>query len=229
MRGRDHRSPQVIVRTREDLRGPPQTDELNRTLLSLHGGEASLNRALKSQDDPLNRTLLTMDGTGDVTAPPTPEVQAAGSFSARTATPREGAVSELLAVGADCMRLPAGNDQHAWIRRANGASDRAARLAAGEQTLLAAAKKGYIIEGESPVALSVDHVTRVIRAAPQESAAPTVVGEWLSSARETVWTAAERAFSAGKERVAVVNAASAFHKGGGFRSGGRHALRRRCA
>merc|ERR1712118_617152 len=47
---------------------------------------------------------------------------------------------------------------------------------------------------------------------------------WLSANRETVLAGAQRAFKDGFTKLAIVSAASAYHCGGGFSTGGRHAL-----
>eukprot|EP00931_Biecheleriopsis_adriatica_P031418 TRINITY_DN18430_c0_g1_i2.p1 TRINITY_DN18430_c0_g1~~TRINITY_DN18430_c0_g1_i2.p1 ORF type:complete len:775 (+),score=154.93 TRINITY_DN18430_c0_g1_i2:30-2354(+) len=115
-----------------------------------------------------------------------------------------------------------------WVRKANTPQHRALRRAAAEQTLMAISAQGYSLLGDPVQQLSTDAMvkgTRIISAdeADFRTSESACSGTKLRHMLGTVYeVAAERA----REGVAVlaVNAASAYHVGGGFSSGGRHAL-----
>ena len=120
---------------------------------------------------------------------------------------------------------------NAWIRKANEEADRAARRQISAATSQAAEAKGYKL-GSSIVRLH--HVDELV--AGTKLLSPSLKGaHWpslgplgkektvLCVERGTVLDVAVQEAKAG-EAVVAVNAASAYHAGGGFSSGGRHAL-----
>eukprot|EP00927_Polykrikos_kofoidii_P027772 TRINITY_DN24329_c0_g1_i1.p1 TRINITY_DN24329_c0_g1~~TRINITY_DN24329_c0_g1_i1.p1 ORF type:complete len:447 (-),score=65.94 TRINITY_DN24329_c0_g1_i1:275-1615(-) len=121
-----------------------------------------------------------------------------------------------------------------WIRKKNAESDRKARRQVSDLTQLAVKSRGYSI-GQGLAIL--EHVDSMIEGTRLVS--PTL-GDWPASyagAPLATWTrstelvveevvvleAATKLASSGKHVVAV-NAAAAYHSGGGFLTGGRHAL-----
>lgn len=135
------------------------------------------------------------------------------------------------------------NGGFTWIRKANQESDRKERRDISASTRSAIEKHGYTFSDLSTVHLR--HIARMVHGTKLVS--PTV-GEWPVKAvgddgailtprpewseRKTVLDVtsgvvlgvAVDQVRASKARVAVVNAASAYHSGGGFLTGGRHAL-----
>jgi uncharacterized protein (TIGR02452 family) len=174
---------------------------------------------------------------GDVTAPQSPE-PLPSPLSTRTATPegtQEGgklfrSSTQTFMVGDDHGRFlrdpDRPHDPFTWIRKANNEADREARRRGCDDTLAACEKKGYQLDGRF-VELALDLQTTVILADEENLAPPTGAvssSSWLSANRETVLAGGQRAFKDGYTKVAIVSAASAYHCGGGFSSGGRHAL-----
>ena len=117
----------------------------------------------------------------------------------------------------------------AWIRKANAGNDREARREISAATRKVVQEKSYQL-GETLVQLH--HVDEMIKGTKLLSPS---LGSWpdvpatgkakteLVVERGTVLDVAVKEAQAGKHVVAV-NAASAYHAGGGFLSGGRHAL-----
>jgi uncharacterized protein (TIGR02452 family) len=181
--------------------------------------------------------VLTLAEIGDVTAPTSPDQGASSPLSTRTATPTGNsgpllrAPITLYSVGDDRGRFVRDperpSDPFTWIRRANDEADREARRKGCGATVAACEKKGYQLPGRS-VILSLDQQTNVILA-DEENLAPlsgavTNSSSWMIANRETVLAGAQRALKDGFTKVAIVSAASAYHCGGGFSTGGRHAL-----
>ena len=117
-------------------------------------------------------------------------------------------------------------DPYLWIRKKNAEDDREARRQGCSATAAACKGRGYQLPDRT-VALSLDLETSVIESdmadlAPALEA--TSFSSWITANKETVVQGAERALQDGFTKVAVVNAASAYQCGGGFTTGGRHAL-----
>jgi len=113
-----------------------------------------------------------------------------------------------------------------WIRKANGKEDRQRRKDAAEQTLNACKFGGYILEGTE---VRFKHIAElkegscIVRADEAERAprgpGPTIFRHGIG---KLVDVAVD--LSGSGHNVAAVSAASAYHMGGSFRDGGRHAL-----
>lgn len=112
-----------------------------------------------------------------------------------------------------------------WIRKANGPGERQMRRSAAEETIAACDAGGYLLDGRQFDLVAVAALrahTRLVRGphamqmgAPKARLQRHAPGLLLDVACElTSWG----------RKVAVVNAASAYHAGGGFLTGGRHAL-----
>jgi len=141
---------------------------------------------------------------------------------------------------ADRGRAPEDPDRggYGWLRHANDEPDRAARRGVSQLTQEAIDCRGYVFGGSMMVRL--EHVDAML--AGTRVVSPSV-GEWpneyrdraalpfadwskattISVKKQVVLEAAVDSCRAGR-RVVAVNAASAFHMGGGFTTGGRHAL-----
>lgn len=130
----------------------------------------------------------------------------------------------------------AGQGDFSWIRTANAEEDRAARREVSALTERAILCRGYTM-GTAKVKLAqVENMlngTRLISPSkgswPEAEEAVDVPTERpactteIRIAKAVVFQEAIKATLEGK-RVVAVNAASAFHMGGGFKTGGRHAL-----
>lgn len=126
-------------------------------------------------------------------------------------------------------------DDYMWLMRGNSKEERALRCSLAEMTTHAVNCRGYQLGNGSKITLdSVDKMlegTRIV--SPSKGAWPKEedLSAKLSSAsntqihveRKVVYEVAVRETLAGKS-VAAINAASAYHTGGGFSTGGRHAL-----
>jgi len=127
-----------------------------------------------------------------------------------------------------------------WLRKSNGPEDRAMRRRVACQTMKACHEGGYFVKGKEILLKHVQAAvqgTTILRMRDCAVAARSrcwwaLCGKTGGSSSESRWfqhppgTAPQVAVEcaqAGK-RVALVNAASAYHLGGGFCSGGRHAL-----
>ncbi|CAE7248880.1 unnamed protein product [Symbiodinium natans] len=128
---------------------------------------------------------------------------------------------------------PGADGSFAWIRQANAETDRAARRGIAGQTEELIDARGFVLEGKSVLLRHVSSSlagTRLV--SPSIGSWPTA-DSWMPDLRceskapvfeqKTVLDAAEDYCKRGF-RVAAVNAASAYHAGGGFATGGRHAL-----
>mmetsp|Transcript_56368 Transcript_56368/g.167722 ORF Transcript_56368/g.167722 Transcript_56368/m.167722 type:complete len:421 (-) Transcript_56368:63-1325(-) len=123
-----------------------------------------------------------------------------------------------------------------WIRVANGPADRDQRCLAAGLTLRAVLARGYEL-GDSGLSVKLKCVdtaaseTRLLtsRQLGSELAAMRSSGERsqipsLTAAPEPLALDAALARAAAGDRVALISPASAYHPGGGFRTGGRHAF-----
>eukprot|EP00930_Biecheleria_cincta_P056281 TRINITY_DN42428_c0_g1_i1.p1 TRINITY_DN42428_c0_g1~~TRINITY_DN42428_c0_g1_i1.p1 ORF type:complete len:492 (+),score=68.15 TRINITY_DN42428_c0_g1_i1:49-1476(+) len=124
-----------------------------------------------------------------------------------------------------------------WIRLANDEADRAERREIARRTEEATQCRGYVLDGLKTVLLpnvtaSVTGTRLISPTAgdwPSASAVLDLRPEWKHSTKITIvkdtvpGAAVSRCSSEGR-RVAAINAASAYHSGGGFSTGGRHAL-----
>lgn len=128
--------------------------------------------------------------------------------------------------GSTC--LPAVSGRFSWIRFANSPEDRELRREAAGQTTEACQQGGYCFDGAR---VQLRHVqamvlgTRIVRP-PAVGASALVDSLGLAFSEhapgQLLAVAAEQARRGHK--VAAVSAASAYHVGGGFVGGGRHAL-----
>lgn len=125
-----------------------------------------------------------------------------------------------------CMPLVGGD--YTWVTQANGHTDRALRREVATETMRACEFGGYALDEEwislKQLSRMVDG-TCLVRSHDLQCAAGAkgVSTEWFKHAPALVAEVAVASSSAG-HRVAAVNAASAYHAGGGFKGGGRHAL-----
>jgi len=117
-----------------------------------------------------------------------------------------------------------------WVRMKNGPLDRLERLTSGLLTEQAVLGRGYVLPSGKTVELTcVDELlagTTIKRITEDGRTPKTQTGlttKLSSQESATVMDAAMRMSKAGKAVVAV-NAASAYHVGGGVLTGGRHAL-----
>jgi uncharacterized protein (TIGR02452 family) len=229
-----------------------EDDPLNRTVLTLEDAAAHAAAAAspfqpaapagrRVAPSPLlhpRAKVLTLADTGDVTAPQSPE-PVGSPLSTRTATP-EGytanngsllsGVKPVFKVGEDRGRFmtdaESSWDPYLWIRKKNEPSDREARRQGCSATTAACRKCGYELPDRT-VALSLDLQTSVIVSDEADIAPPlgaASYSSWITANKETIPAGALRAFQDGFTKVAVVSAASGYHCGGGFSTGGRHAL-----
>jgi len=124
------------------------------------------------------------------------------------------------------------NTTYHWLRKANAEEDRSSRRQLAALTTRASDCRGYIVGGSHTVLLK--HVSAMLDGTclvspscglwpPEALLTAPVAATRLRVVRDVVLGAA-RARARDGARVAVVNAASAYHCGGGFGTGGRHAL-----
>lgn len=112
---------------------------------------------------------------------------------------------------------------HTWIRFANHSEDRRLRRRAAWQTLCSCLiGTPFSGKASSSVQISVETTQLVLVAPPSGEAASAGLPEIVYDQRLTLDIAVARAQEGAI--VAAVNAASAYHSGGGFLTGGRHAL-----
>ncbi|CAJ1359986.1 unnamed protein product, partial [Effrenium voratum] len=121
---------------------------------------------------------------------------------------------------------------HTWLRTGNSEPERAARRAVAGQTSRCVECLGYVLGNQTVLLRYISRCvagTKLVSPScgfwptadttlPEPSATSSLVFE-----QRTVLESAE-AWCAKGYKVAAVNAASAYHCGGGFSSGGRHAL-----
>lgn len=128
---------------------------------------------------------------------------------------------------------------YGWLRKANGPSDRQARRELSAATKQAVEARSYALAGQvvelrhvapGPLAVGTktteDTMLQGTTLVAPHLTWPQLGGNSdaaLSFERGTVLAVAVELARRG-ERVAAVNAASAYHAGGGFTTGGRHAL-----
>jgi len=110
-------------------------------------------------------------------------------------------------------QLPSRNGNYSWVSKDNSPTSRLRRLAAACQTL------GYLLEHHSP---AMNHDTELVDGDyPRSCIVPQ--HHILEPSGGTVMENAVQQARSGA-RVAAINAASAHQVGGGFMTGGRHAL-----
>mmetsp|Transcript_64873 Transcript_64873/g.152534 ORF Transcript_64873/g.152534 Transcript_64873/m.152534 type:complete len:549 (+) Transcript_64873:44-1690(+) len=120
-------------------------------------------------------------------------------------------------------RLP--GPDYSWIRKANGPNERQLRRAAAEETLAVCDAGGYVLDGRLIKLTSIASAcaqTRLVAAA-QPTAGGPARARWQRHGPGLLLDVACKLAKTARP-VAVVNAASAYHAGGGFLTGGRHAL-----
>jgi uncharacterized protein (TIGR02452 family) len=129
-------------------------------------------------------------------------------------------------MGDDAGRTLANNGSYAWLRNGNGCQERLRRREAASLTLAAILNKGYTLSGHHCCLRNVRAMIRGTRIVRANDVQMSVRGRertvWLAHDGHMLGKAVQLA-QAGR-RVAVVSAASAYHVGGGFIDGGRHAL-----
>lgn len=131
-----------------------------------------------------------------------------------------------VSVGSDAGRAPAVHGDYHWLRAANAYEDRQRRREAASLTVAACRAGNYSFAGRRchlRRVAEMERGTRFLRAAdvrPARGGKKTALE--AHQCGHLLAVALQRA-RAGC-RVAVVNAASAYHVGGGFNDGGRHAL-----
>jgi len=116
-----------------------------------------------------------------------------------------------------------------WLRKGNGGRARDLRLEAALQTWAACQHGGYDLDGNP---LHLEHVDAMVNGTSLLEYERAKDMDLPSTSFETVWSryppgmAVNVAVDKAQEghNVAIVNAASAYHAGGGFTTGGRHAL-----
>lgn len=128
---------------------------------------------------------------------------------------------------------PDSDGSFGWIRKANMETDRSARRRLAGQTEESIDARGYILENKSVLLHHVSSSLAGTRLVSPTCGSWPTADSWLAEMRgepkvpvfeqKTVFEAAEEYCKKGF-RVAAVNAASAYHAGGGFATGGRHAL-----
>lgn len=141
-------------------------------------------------------------------------------------------VREVCKIDKDSRGRPAKRGDYKWLMRANDEPDRAERRAIKDLTERAIECRCYAVGTAEKVCLEhVDSMlagTRLI--SPSKGDWPKELSKKTSARslsimveKAVVFEVARRKVLAGK-RVVAVNAASAYHIGGGFSTGGRHAL-----
>jgi hypothetical protein len=137
-------------------------------------------------------------------------------------------------LGCASKKASKSGESYTWIMRANNEEDRSDRRKIRDQTELAIECRGYII-GMKPKAVlqKIDSMLNETRLISSKNVWPegqvgvvegrAETGTKISIEKGVVFQVARRETLAGR-RVAAVNAASAYHTGGGFSTGGRHAL-----
>lgn len=140
-----------------------------------------------------------------------------------------------LVLGADMGRMPDREGGcYMWVRTHNGFEERALRRRAAQQTLAACRDNGFRVRGHETcdtqhVKLELIHQltsrTQFVRSSPQldddeEAQLCTPSVELVKGRALDVAVQSSRSGA----RVVVVNAACAYNPGGGFHTGGRHAL-----
>ncbi|OLP94393.1 hypothetical protein AK812_SmicGene23594 [Symbiodinium microadriaticum] len=128
---------------------------------------------------------------------------------------------------------PDSDGSFGWIRKANMETDRSARRRIAGKTQESIDARGYILENKSVLLRHVSSSLAGTRLVSPTCGSWPTADSWLAEMRgepkapvfeqKTVFEAAEEYCKRGF-RVAAVNAASAYHAGGGFATGGRHAL-----
>lgn len=132
-----------------------------------------------------------------------------------------------LTSGSGRGRLPKQNGNFDWIRKSNGPDDRAKRKEAADLTVAACAAGCYTLDGRS---VYMRHVPDMVSRTRFVHAGDCVGPGPLQQAPKCVRHPPGQLMSVAVEcarsgmRVALVNAASGYHVGGGFLTGGRHAL-----
>mmetsp|Transcript_68631 Transcript_68631/g.223275 ORF Transcript_68631/g.223275 Transcript_68631/m.223275 type:complete len:1040 (-) Transcript_68631:212-3331(-) len=132
-------------------------------------------------------------------------------------------------IGTELGRVPQRHGGYDWVRQKNGPADRLQRLGAMLLTQCATCSGGYELPGARPIQLDLKAMrdgTRVLIGAEKliAKANDKVMVTTVSwDGGSTVMEAASQARKT-HDRVVAVNAASAFHVGGGVLTGGRHAL-----
>ncbi|CAE7305825.1 unnamed protein product [Symbiodinium natans] len=114
---------------------------------------------------------------------------------------------------------------YGWIRKANGPGERQLRRSAAEETIAACEAGGYVLDGRQfdlgAVASMCAQTHLVHHAAPARGGGSRA--RWQRH-RPGLLIDVACELTSRHRKVAVVNAASAYHPGGGFLTGGRHAL-----
>lgn len=137
--------------------------------------------------------------------------------------------SSLFKLSSDWGRVAMHFGDFSWVRSKNSPKDRLERLAAMLQTSAAVFGGGYAVGNAKPIELDLKGLracTQVLRAPERPNPVPAKEAKQMTIECEEHATVMEvaAARSSGAAKVVAVNAASAFHVGGGVLTGGRHAL-----
>eukprot|EP00927_Polykrikos_kofoidii_P057021 TRINITY_DN5112_c0_g1_i1.p1 TRINITY_DN5112_c0_g1~~TRINITY_DN5112_c0_g1_i1.p1 ORF type:complete len:1300 (-),score=221.72 TRINITY_DN5112_c0_g1_i1:44-3889(-) len=192
-----------------------------------------LHLTAKDELEEGNMVLCVPRGSDDDADAYVEALKAKQSAAARPVEPRgDGAVVKM-------------DGSHTWIRKDRSEEGRFRRLQAFLMTHRSVMASGYVFNGKTVELKGVDYMlarthirtpcqrlvtmsgtvikTDVDPILPKAGAVDTVLTNACQSGFVSVMEVAQRLSEAGK-KVAAVNAASAYHCGGGVSSGGRHAL-----
>jgi len=198
--------------------------------------EAKLRRLQQIQYDKLDRADSTANDLAKLAIAETTQLRTRLSNSDDIVSMKVNQICKLDKGSRGRANKDPRTGDYKWIMRANDEEDRAARRAIRDQTELAIASGGYTIGLKSKVPLQ--YVDALIEGArlvspsfgdwPVEESADPAPPDAASTTKliyekAVVLEVATREVLNGKN-VVVVSAASAYHTGGGFASGGRHAL-----
>jgi len=170
----------------------------------------------------------------EISSPPSPGVTGVtcGLFSPWSVTHDEKTTTTTTETpqfqSPEAGRLPLVAGSHEWIRKANSELDRQRRRLAAEQTMSVCQVKGYVLDGQYQALTSLEIMCRNTRVVARKSTqlpklSQGLIRSWHHHPPGGLLDVACGRASAGLPTVAV-NAASAYHVGGGFHTGGRHAL-----
>lgn len=209
--------------------GPREKDSAGRYLEAPpRAASQYLTEALTYSEKALKRSCCRY-GDGCQRANPVHFVE--GSHPGDPDYEADGATVTVPVVAAGAV-LPRRQESFDWIRQANGPEDRMLRAGTAALTLKACRGNGYQL-AEAVVPLRhIDGLLQGTQIVTLEEVSRQLSQSrgWFAAAsapRLTLsrhGTALDAALAAGRGKVAVLGAASAYHPCGGFRTGGRHAL-----
>lgn len=211
--------------------GPAQLRRLNQALD---------NRCLKDVGDTSTQGLLRVaeDRTMEVTR----RIREKSHYELRHGDDGEIGLSKrpIEVCKLDCLlrgRAPKGSaGDYVWLRQSNTTPDRQARQEIAALTLKAMRCHGYMLGESRMVELTrikdMLHATKLVSPScglwpkPEDAPVPLSIRQQSTKVSVVHSVVLEEALQLARRghRVAAVSAASAYHLGGGFLSGGRHAL-----